>query len=191
MIKRFLITSALIMLSIPASAQEREYQGGINTTRLAPQINQQTVINKNAKGLKTMEAARPDITTLRAQQYRKQQEEQAALEAAENAEDQEPQEDRIWNKYKKLATGTAKDDASDEAVKTSANGNPPAVPVPHVDPPNAPAKPSAETTSAEQKDPTLMQSLIQQYQQNKSQQKQMRSRTLPVPKLNNNSQLNQ
>jgi len=160
-----LIASALF-ICLPAHAQQPEYTAGIHSTTIPTNLTAGTPLQQTTrKGLGDDDtrgrlmpiAGRPATKT----------------GGSPSEEGDASPVNRVWNKYKELATGTAPKEESD----------PKAVPVPEVKKPDAPNVAAAQEQASPK--PSGMQTLLQQYQDNKDTRRQMKSLTFETPKLDN------
>lgn len=158
MFKVIAATLIVFISSFPAFAQEREYQPGINhkTIYIQPKVSapQKPTPPK---------AEKPSPI---------------APQKTGSAEDtEESSTDRIWNKYKELATGTAKDEE-----ETSAEDKKP-LPPPDVEEVSQTDTAPTNTEEEIEEKNTGLKYLLEQYQNNKDQQRQMRTRTFKTPTI--------
>lgn len=144
MFRILLIIPIFIIFTSPALAQEREYQPGIHHTKIynSPKIQRPAPPAKPT--------AKPG----------------GAQNNAHNEETDPTQ--RVWNKYKELASGTAQNAKSVRPPEVKEVKKP---------------KLTAPNYDATEKKKTGLASLLEQYQQNKNNQRQMRSKTFKTPKI--------
>lgn len=150
-----LLTSAVLILAFPVNAQQREYKPGINSVTIKNNITARPQVPEIPEPL------RPDITARPKELAEKKREEENQPSASE----------RIWSKYEKLATGTA------SQTEDNDKANPP----PSVEEVGTNIQ-HGEIEQPAQKKNAGMNGLIDRYQQNIEQQKQMRSMHFNVPK---------
>lgn len=193
MFMRFLILATFSILPLNAHAQQKEFTGGIKSMTLyvepEPETNAQsaeenavkqplskvipltTQGNMNAAHLSenhVLAPTRPDIRMRAANEASAQ--EKKELEQKQSAQ-------KIWNKYKELATGTAPQQAETQKQASAQIATPSE---PQVSQPQKPQVLSAQEQAHKdeeeaQQQAAGLQMLLQQYQQNKTQQRQMRS----------------
>ncbi|MEM7651316.1 MAG: hypothetical protein AAF204_04455 [Pseudomonadota bacterium] len=140
-----------IVLSAPAQAQQRELKSGLNYTTLA----------------------KP-----------KAQDAQPAEEAeAENPSEKEEEIDpatAVWNKYKDLATGTAKDEESEKSTEAPDKPEKPSVEIPEKPTLNGKSQDQAQQ-GQEESQQNAFSAILEEWKSSKENQREMRSKSFTVP----------
>jgi hypothetical protein len=156
---RKLLTTALILsfsafAQSAANAQEREYQSGINSVKLynEPKVEAPTAPEK------------PTVKPI-------QEHTRSGAPPKHGTHKEQTPTERLWSKYKELASGENNDTQQPKPEDK------PAVPAPDVQKVDPNAQQQAQTPK------TGIQSLLQSYQLNKDQQRQMRTKKLKTPTI--------
>ena len=165
------------VLAMPASAiaQPKEFVPGINTVKLY----NGPVKAKEPEQPKKPAVVRPDIN---------QRNEEEAKKKLEDIEKKETAAQRVWNKYKDLASGL--EGKEEESVKTEDTASKDEKKEDGSTKSENTAKQENEKAEAQEEvEPSVgLESLLQNYQRNKEQQSQMKTRTLSIPKNKKNNE---
>ncbi len=173
--------ASLVFVTSPANAQDREYSSGLNYTTLGTSQSKETASTKDDNGKAEQKPAKPKlfntITPKHAEPTKEVAEEIIEETAEESSKTEESPAVTVWNKYKKLAAGTAADDKPKaEDTKTLTTSKPDK---PTVDAPQAPTLKQGEVETRPAKN--AFGSIIDEWQTSRDKQREMRSKTFAVP----------
>ena len=166
---------ALLALTAgPALAEQKSpYKGGMNFTAISQTPPADVEASEESKSAKKDDVKYNDVTPESAKQESEAAGDDEKTEAAEDAaEMKEDTSKRIWNRYKALASGEAKDEDGKDAPDDDAE-----------DTDEKDSKDKAEKTADSEAavKPTGFAAILDRYEQNKAQQSQMRTINIGQP----------